>query len=136
MARLSPAFYIHSDCPLLVCAIARSLPAPMVSRDHDRNQLWPRHVNTRCPQNGFIITVHSYLQNTISQSKLAHPYLYLRTPNSRFLFEKSIKSSAIIPHHFGTQTFITDCTTARYLSLFRARLIHSTTSQQNYFRTL
>lgn len=43
---------------------------------------------------------NSYLQNTISQSKLAHPYLYLRTPNSRFLLEKSNNSSAIIPPPF------------------------------------
>jgi hypothetical protein len=33
------------------CLHHSALSAPMVSPDYDRNQLWPRHMNTRCPQN-------------------------------------------------------------------------------------
>lgn len=49
MVGLSLSFYIYSDCPSLF-APQRALSAPMVSRDYDRNQLWLRHVNTRCPK--------------------------------------------------------------------------------------
>ena len=45
---------------------------------------------------------NSYLQISISQLKLVHPYLYLRTPKTRFHLAKSKNSSAIkspIIHH-------------------------------------
>lgn len=61
MARLSLSFYIYSSCPSLF-ASQRALSAPMVSRDYDSNQLWLRHVNTRCSKILFMTTANIMLK--------------------------------------------------------------------------
>jgi hypothetical protein len=72
MVGLNLSFYVYYDCPSLF-APQRDLSAPMVSRDYDRNQLWLRHVITRCSK---IVTSQRqlYVQNKSLQPKGTYSY--------------------------------------------------------------
>jgi hypothetical protein len=76
--RINPIVLYLFWLPLLVCTTARFLSAPMVSREYDRNQLWPRHMDTRCLQNcAFTVATSKYnfqVRNNLSTSVMLTNY--------------------------------------------------------------